>query len=218
MDRTPFPKLKRRLVAILRGLEPHNAVATAQAVFDVEEALKPGTPAIKPHGKNYFVYEGHHCRRIRFGDVDKAFAQADHIIEHRYQSAPIEHAPTETTGCIVKPEGNGRFTIYSNTQACYFTLDNAALIVGLPFNKLRVIGGTVGGAEGRAHPGASAGHRRRLDTGAAAPRRGRRARPAPWVCESGLVCRRHRTRRYRTGRDRRARRLEERAGGLLPAA
>jgi CO/xanthine dehydrogenase Mo-binding subunit len=80
--------------------------------------------------------------------VDKAFAQADHIIEHRYQSAPIEHAPTETTGCIVKPEGNGRFTIYSNTQACYFTLDNAALIVGLPFNKLRVIGGTVGGGFG----------------------------------------------------------------------
>jgi CO/xanthine dehydrogenase Mo-binding subunit len=118
------------------------------AVFDVEEALKPGTAAIKPHGKNYFVYEGHHCRRIRFGDVDKAFAGADHVIEHRYQSAPIEHAPTETTGCIVKPEGNGRFTIYSNTQACYFTLDNAALIVGLPFNKLRVKGGTVGGGFG----------------------------------------------------------------------
>jgi CO/xanthine dehydrogenase Mo-binding subunit len=118
------------------------------AVFDVEDALKPGAPIIKPHGKNYFVYEGHHCRRIRFGDVDKAFAAADHVIEHRYQSAPIEHAPTETTGCIVKPEGNGRFTIYSNTQACYFTLDNAALIVGLPFNKLRVIGGTVGGGFG----------------------------------------------------------------------
>jgi CO/xanthine dehydrogenase Mo-binding subunit len=43
------------------------------AVFDVEEALAEGTPAIKPHGSNYFVYEGHHCRRIRFGDVDSAF-------------------------------------------------------------------------------------------------------------------------------------------------
>jgi CO/xanthine dehydrogenase Mo-binding subunit len=118
------------------------------AVFDVEAALKPGTPAIKPHGKNYLVYEGHHCRRIRYGDVDKAFARADHVIEHRYQSAPIEHAPTETTGCIVKPEGNGRFTIHSNTQACYFTLDNAALILGVPFNKLRVVGGTVGGGFG----------------------------------------------------------------------
>ena len=47
----------------------------------------------------------------------------------RYQSSPIEHAPTETTGCIVVPEGNGRFTCYTNTQAMFFTLDNTALIL-----------------------------------------------------------------------------------------
>ncbi|MDQ0469615.1 xanthine dehydrogenase family protein molybdopterin-binding subunit [Labrys wisconsinensis] len=118
------------------------------AVFDVEEALKPGAPVIKPHGTNYFVYEGHHCRRVRFGDVDKAFARADFILEERYQSSPIEHAPTETTGCIVVPEGNGRLTIHSDTQACFFTLDNAALILDVPFGKLRVVGGTVGGGFG----------------------------------------------------------------------
>ena len=118
------------------------------AVFDVEEALRPETPAIKPHGKNHFVYEGHHCRRIRFGDVEKGFAAADRIFEHRYPSSPIEHAPTETTGCIVKPEGSGRFTVHSNTQALFFTLDNMALILGLPFGKLRLVGGTVGGGFG----------------------------------------------------------------------
>jgi CO/xanthine dehydrogenase Mo-binding subunit len=118
------------------------------AVFDVEEALAEGAPAIKPHGTNYFVYEGHHCRRIRFGDVDAAFAQADRVIEHRYQSSPIEHAPTETTGCIVIPQPDGRLKIHSDTQACFFTLDNAALILDVPFGKLRVVGGTVGGGFG----------------------------------------------------------------------
>jgi CO/xanthine dehydrogenase Mo-binding subunit len=118
------------------------------AVFDVEEALAEGTPAIKPHGTNYFVYEGHHCRRIRFGDVDAAFAQADHVFEWRYQSSPIEHAPTETTGCIVVPQPDGRLKIHSDTQACFFTLDNAALILDVPFGKLRVVGGTVGGGFG----------------------------------------------------------------------
>jgi CO/xanthine dehydrogenase Mo-binding subunit len=118
------------------------------AVFDVEDALAEGTPAIKPHGTNYFVYEGHHCRRIRFGDVDKAFAEADHVFEWRYQSAPIEHAPTETTGCIVIPQADGRLKIHSDTQACFFTLDNAALILDVPFGKLRVVGGTVGGGFG----------------------------------------------------------------------
>jgi CO/xanthine dehydrogenase Mo-binding subunit len=118
------------------------------AVFDVEEALAEGAPVIKPHGSNYFVYEGHHCRRIRFGDVDAAFAAADHVFEWRYQSAPIEHAPTETTGCIVIPQPDGRLKIHSDTQACFFTLDNAALILDVPFGKLRVVGGTVGGGFG----------------------------------------------------------------------
>jgi CO/xanthine dehydrogenase Mo-binding subunit len=118
------------------------------AVFDVEEALAEGTPAIKPHGTNYFVYEGHHCRRIRFGDVEAAFAQADHVFEWRYQSSPIEHAPTETTGCIVIPQPDGRLKIHSDTQACFFTLDNAALILDVPFGRLRVVGGTVGGGFG----------------------------------------------------------------------
>ena len=118
-------------------------------VFDVEEALKPGAPLVNEyHGQNYFTYEGHHCRRVRYGDVDKGFAAADHVIEERYQSSPIEHAPTETTGCIVVPEANGRFTCYSNTQAMYFTLDNTALILNLPFQKLRMIGGTAGGGFG----------------------------------------------------------------------
>jgi CO/xanthine dehydrogenase Mo-binding subunit len=118
------------------------------AVFDVEEALAPGAPIIKPHGANHFVYEGHHCRRIRFGDVEKAFAEADRVFEWRYDSAPIEHAPTETTGCIVVPQPDGRLTIHSDTQACFFTLDNTALILEAPFNKLRVVGGTVGGGFG----------------------------------------------------------------------
>ncbi|MEQ8695427.1 MAG: molybdopterin cofactor-binding domain-containing protein [Bauldia litoralis] len=118
-------------------------------VFDVEEALKPGAPLVNEyHGNNYFTYEGHHCRRVRHGDVEKGFARADHVIEERYSSAPIEHAPVETTGCIVVPEANGRLTCYSNTQALFFTLDNAGLILNTPFQRLRLIGGTVGGGFG----------------------------------------------------------------------
>jgi CO/xanthine dehydrogenase Mo-binding subunit len=117
-------------------------------VFDVEEALEEGAPILKPHGTNYFEYEGHHCRRIRFGDVEAAFAEADHIFEWRYSSAPIEQAPTETTGCIVVPQGDGRLKIFSDTQAAFFTLDNTALILGVPFGKLQLIGGTVGGGFG----------------------------------------------------------------------
>jgi CO/xanthine dehydrogenase Mo-binding subunit len=119
------------------------------AVFDVEAALEPSAPLVNEyHGQNYFRYEGHHCRRVRYGDVERGFAAADFVIEERYQSSPIEHAPIETTGCIVAPDANGRYTCYSDTQALFFTLDNTALILKEPFQKLRLIGGTVGGGFG----------------------------------------------------------------------
>lgn len=118
------------------------------AVLDVEEALKPGAPILKPWGTNYFVYEGHHCRRVRFGDVEKGFAEADFIVEECYRTKPIEHAPTETTGCVARPEPDGRVTVYTNTQALFFTLDNTALILQVPFQKLHFVGGTVGGGFG----------------------------------------------------------------------
>jgi CO/xanthine dehydrogenase Mo-binding subunit len=120
-----------------------------EPVFDVEEALKEGAPIVNEyHGKNYFTYEGHHCRRVRLGDVEEGFAKADHIFEWRYQSSPIEQAPVETTGCIVIPQPDGRLRIHSDTQACFFTLDNTALILNSDFNKLRIVGGTVGGGFG----------------------------------------------------------------------
>src|SRR5262249_61880195 len=100
-------------------------------------------PVINAPDSTHSVYEGHHCRRVRFGDVEAGFAQADHIFEWHYQSRPIEQAPTETTGCIVIPQHNGRLKIHSDTQACFFTLDNTALILDVPFGKLQVVGGTV---------------------------------------------------------------------------
>jgi CO/xanthine dehydrogenase Mo-binding subunit len=117
-------------------------------VFDVEEALKPGAPVLKPWGKNHFEYEGHHCRRVRFGDVESAFAEADFIVEGCYEPKPMEHAPLETTGCVAKPEADGRITVFTNTQALYFSMDNTALILQVPFNKLHFVGGTVGGGFG----------------------------------------------------------------------
>ena len=118
------------------------------AVFDVEEALKPGAPIVTHWGSNAFMYEGHPCRRVRLGDVDAAFARADHIVEAVYNTKPIEHAPTETTAAIAVPEANGRYTVHTNTQAVYFSLDNTAIILQIPGNRLHFVGGTVGGGFG----------------------------------------------------------------------
>jgi CO/xanthine dehydrogenase Mo-binding subunit len=119
-------------------------------VFDVEEALKPGAPVVnETYPKNTFEYHGKYDhQKLRFGDTERAFAAADHVLEQRYQMSPIEHAPTETNGSIAAPETNGRFVVYTCAQGLFFSLDTTAKILDVESNKLHFVGGTVGGGFG----------------------------------------------------------------------
>jgi CO/xanthine dehydrogenase Mo-binding subunit len=120
------------------------------AVFDVEEALKPGAPSVNAtYPKNTFEYHGKYDHQnLRYGDVETGFKQADVVIEDRYQMSPIEHATVETNGSIAVPDTNDRFIVYTSTQALFFSLDTAAKINAMPSNQLHFIGGTVGGGFG----------------------------------------------------------------------
>ncbi len=83
------------------------------AVFDVEEALRPGAPIVnETYPKNTFTYHDiYDHQKLRFGDVERGFVAADHILEQRYQMSPIEHAPTETNGSIAAPDTNARYVV-----------------------------------------------------------------------------------------------------------
>lgn len=146
------------VVAVLADSEraAHEATALVEIdyeilppVLDIDEAMKPNAPIVNEyHGQNYYRYDSGASRKVRFGDVEKGFAESDHVLEQTYWSSPIEQAPTETTGCIAVPEGNDRFTCYTNTQAMFFTLDNTSIILQMPGHKLHFVGGTVGGGFG----------------------------------------------------------------------
>src|SRR5260370_32621072 len=105
-------------------------------VFDVEEALKPGAPVVnETYPKNTFTYHDiYDHQKLRFGDVERAFAGADHVLEQRYQMSPIEHAPTETNGSIAAPDTNGRYLFYTSTQALVFFLVTSQKIFDLTSN------------------------------------------------------------------------------------
>jgi CO/xanthine dehydrogenase Mo-binding subunit len=147
------------IVAIVASTEREafEALATVRVdyeqltpVFDVEDALKPGAPVVnETYPKNTFEYHGKYDhQKLRFGDVERAFATADHVLEQRYQMSPIEHAPTETNGSIAAPETNGRFVVYTCAQGLFFSLDTTAKILDVESNKLHFVGGTVGGGFG----------------------------------------------------------------------
>lgn len=119
-------------------------------VLDVEEAVKPGAPTVLDiYPTNKFIYHGKYDhQKLRFGDVEAAFARADHIVEGRYQMSPIEQAPIETCGAIAAPEQSDRYVCYTSTQALFFSLGTAAKVLTLPSSRLHFIGGTVGGGFG----------------------------------------------------------------------
>ena len=123
---------------------------TLPTVFDVEEALKPAAPVVnETYPRNAFTYyDIYDHQKLRFGDVERGFTQAAHVLEQRYQMSPIEHAPTETNGSIAAPDTNGRYVVYTSTQALFFSLDTSAKILDVPSNKLHFVGGTVGGGFG----------------------------------------------------------------------
>jgi CO/xanthine dehydrogenase Mo-binding subunit len=119
-------------------------------VLDVEEAVKPGAPVVLDiYPTNKFVYHGRYDhQKLRFGDVEAAFRQADTIVEGRYQMSPIEQAPMETCGAIAAPEQNGRFVCHTSTQALFFSLATASKTLEMASSRLHFIGGTVGGGFG----------------------------------------------------------------------
>lgn len=129
-------------------------------VLDMEEALKPDAPVIKPWGSNTFIFgsgmdgatrpgrPGRPFFLVKRGDVEAAFERADYIVEGSYLIPPIEHAPIEPHICVAKPEPGQKLTIYTTTQAPYFVRDNVASILKIPPSNIRVVAPAVGGGFG----------------------------------------------------------------------
>ncbi|MEP2532102.1 molybdopterin cofactor-binding domain-containing protein [Shimia sp.] len=119
-------------------------------VLDVEEALKPGAPVVNEvyPGNTFDYHDLYDHQKLRFGDVETALPEADHVVEGEYQMSPIEQAPVETCGAIAAPEENGRFVCHTSTQALFFSLGTTAKMLDMPSSRLHFIGGTVGGGFG----------------------------------------------------------------------
>ena len=112
-------------------------------VFDVLEAVEDGAQQVWPDRKNIYA---HHSAES--GDPAAGFAEADIIIENRYQTQLMEHAFLEPEGAICRYDENGVITVWAGCQAPYRDRDQIARALGLSQNEVRVIVPYVGGAFG----------------------------------------------------------------------
>ena len=81
------------------------------------------------------------------GDVEKAFREADAIVERTFQTSQIQHAPLEPHVAYACWEGD-RLTVYASTQVPYHCRRIVHWVTGLPENRIHVIKTKVGGGYG----------------------------------------------------------------------
>lgn len=115
---------------------------------DPEEAIKPGALSIHPEigPSNICVHD-----KIRKGDVEAGFTQADVIVEGEYRVPAQEHAYLQPEAGIAYMDADGLLTVKAAGQWTHADQKQIAHALNLPLDKIRVqypaIGGAFGGRE-----------------------------------------------------------------------
>jgi len=102
----------------------------------------------RPEGNLWASFNNGNVHRVRLGDVEEGFAKADHIVEGTYSQAFNEHAPVEPQTSVAYIDGTDRLIIHTCSQDLYFHLGMLSGLLALQMNKIRYVGGTVGGGFG----------------------------------------------------------------------
>lgn len=117
-------------------------------VLDPEEALADDAPIIHEDvpGIDGNVLGRH---RVKVGDIDKAFAEADVIVKRRLKTAKQQATPLETHQALANFDtDSGKLTVWSSTQYVHGVQAQVAAVLGMPISQVRVVKPFVGGGFG----------------------------------------------------------------------
>ncbi len=126
-------------------------------VFDPEFGASPGAPLVHPELASYecvpfvFPQPGTNISnwfKVRKGDLEKGWAEADLIYEHKYRVPHIQHVPLEPHVCVAQQDVNGKITLWSASQSPFAQRNLIAKALNIGHSQLRVITPYVGGGFG----------------------------------------------------------------------
>lgn len=124
------------------------------------DALKDDTIRIHPdlgtyeHVPWFFPQDGTniaHWRKIRKGETEKGFAEADYILDDTYEVPRYAHCAIETHVAIAKFDLSGRLTVWASSQSPFtqrHLFAEALSGLGVKHKDVRVIAPHVGGGFG----------------------------------------------------------------------
>ncbi len=127
-------------------------------VLNHMDALKEDAPLVHPDLGNYDYVKAvftpipgtniANLTKLRKGDVEQGFVDADYVIEREYDNPSVQHVPMETHVAIVKWGLGDRVTIHTSAQSPFTVRNLFCRTFSLPLNKVRVIIPHVGGGFG----------------------------------------------------------------------
>jgi len=114
-------------------------------VTDPVEAMKPDAPRVHEHigDSNICVHY-----KIRKGNVEEAFAQADVIVEGEYRTPVQEHAYLQPEAGLSYLDEEGRITVACGGQWTHEDRHQVAHALGMANEDIRIVYPAIGGAFG----------------------------------------------------------------------
>ena len=110
------------------------------------QAIKPDAPEVFKRGAKGNVQNDE--KRGDMGDVDKAFAQCDAVVEAEYEITMQHHVCLETHGVVVDYRGGDKATVYASTQWTFSIPGEAASQLGLKAPNVESVVEHMGGGFG----------------------------------------------------------------------
>ena len=152
-------------VAAVAAIGPHVAEEAANLikveyeelpqVMDVVEAMKEDAPLLH---EDLFTSElgqtsdkpSNIATHFRFemGDLEKGFAEADVVVEHEYETAPVHQGYIEPHASTALWNADDQLNVWDTTQAPFMVRDGLAEILRHPVSKIKVIPTEIGGGFG----------------------------------------------------------------------
>lgn len=127
------------------------------AVTDAVEGMKPDAPLVHPDLGDYqyapvfFPKPGTNISnhyKLRKGDVDKGFEEADEIVENDFYVPHVQHVPIENHVAIAQVDADDYYTVWASCQSPFAVRAALCGAFDIPMNKMRVISPAIGGGFG----------------------------------------------------------------------
>jgi carbon-monoxide dehydrogenase large subunit len=115
------------------------------AVTDVEAAIEPGAPLLYDELGSNVAFS----QQSTWGDVQAAFAQAEHVVSLRLVNQRLAPSSLEPRACMFDFDASsGELSAWVSSQSVFRARDTLATFLGLDHKHIRVHNADVGGAFG----------------------------------------------------------------------